>query len=133
MNDDFRCTTNRKRPEVSMLSHVVFPVRQWDAERGVKWGIRPPPNILPDDVGLLLPQFQISFDIKNWGSLVITMPDYRLDYRVRSPTEENDFSSSLCVLTSSEAYPAFYPMGTGGPFGLGIKHGLGVTHTTHPF
>jgi hypothetical protein len=29
---------------------------------------------------------------------------------VRSPTEGNGFSSSLCVQTSSEAHPAFYPV-----------------------
>jgi hypothetical protein len=35
---------------------------------------------------------------------------------VRSPAEANDFSSSLCLQTSSEAHSASYPMGTGGPF-----------------
>jgi hypothetical protein len=43
---------------------------------------------------------------------------YRLDDRatqIRSPAEAKDFSSSLCVQTSYEAYPASYPMGTGGP------------------
>jgi hypothetical protein len=33
---------------------------------------------------------------------------------VRSPAEEKDFSSSLCVQTGSEAHPVSYPMGTGG-------------------
>jgi hypothetical protein len=33
---------------------------------------------------------------------------------VRSPTEAEDFSSSPCVQTGSEAHPAFYAMGTGG-------------------
>jgi hypothetical protein len=33
---------------------------------------------------------------------------------VRSPAE--DFSSSVCVQTSSEAHPASYPVGTRGPF-----------------
>jgi hypothetical protein len=33
---------------------------------------------------------------------------------VRSPAEAKDFSSSLCVQTSSEAHPASYPKGTGG-------------------
>jgi hypothetical protein len=47
--------------------------------------------------------------------------DYGLDDRVievRSPTESEDFSSSLCVQTGSEAHPVSYPMGTdtGGPF-----------------
>jgi hypothetical protein len=36
--------------------------------------------------------------------------------KVRSPTEAEDFSSSLCVQTSSGAHPASCPMGTGGPF-----------------
>jgi hypothetical protein len=35
---------------------------------------------------------------------------------VRSPAEADDFSSSPSVNTSSEAHPASYPMGTGGPF-----------------
>jgi hypothetical protein len=35
---------------------------------------------------------------------------------VRSPTEAEDFSSSLCSQTGSEAHPASSTMGTGGPF-----------------
>jgi hypothetical protein len=35
---------------------------------------------------------------------------------VRSPTDEVDFSSSLCVQTGSGAHPASCPMGTGGSF-----------------
>jgi hypothetical protein len=35
---------------------------------------------------------------------------------VRSLTETEDFSSSLCVQTGSGAHPASCPMGTGGPF-----------------
>jgi hypothetical protein len=35
---------------------------------------------------------------------------------VRSPAEAKDCSSSICVQTISEAHPASYPMGTGGPF-----------------
>jgi hypothetical protein len=45
--------------------------------------------------------------------------DYRLDewvIEVRSPTGAEDFSSGLCVQTGSEAHPASYPIGTGGPF-----------------
>jgi hypothetical protein len=38
---------------------------------------------------------------------------------------------SLYVLTSNEAHPASYPMGTGGPF-PGVKSGLGMTLTTQP-
>jgi hypothetical protein len=50
------------------------------------------------------------------GSIV---SDYRLDdwvIKVRSPTGPEDFSCSPCIQTSSEAHPASYPMGTGGPF-----------------
>jgi hypothetical protein len=35
---------------------------------------------------------------------------------VRSPTGAEDFSSITCVQTGFEAHPAYYPMGTGGPF-----------------
>jgi hypothetical protein len=35
---------------------------------------------------------------------------------VRSPTEAEDCSSSLCVQTGSGAHPASCTMGTGGPF-----------------
>jgi hypothetical protein len=42
-----------------------------------------------------------------------------------------DFSSSLCAQTSSEAHPASYPMGTRDPF-PGVKRGRGVKLTTHP-
>jgi hypothetical protein len=35
---------------------------------------------------------------------------------VRSPTEAEDFSSTLCVQTGSGAHPASYTMGTGGSF-----------------
>jgi hypothetical protein len=45
--------------------------------------------------------------------------DYGLDDRVievRSPTGAEDFSSSPCVQTGSDAHPSSYSMGTGGPF-----------------
>jgi hypothetical protein len=48
--------------------------------------------------------------------------DYGLDDRaigVRSPAGAKDFSSSLCVQTSSGAHPASCTMGTGGPFSGG--------------
>jgi hypothetical protein len=35
---------------------------------------------------------------------------------VRTPTEAEDFSSSLCVQTGSGAHPVSCPMGTGGSF-----------------
>jgi hypothetical protein len=68
------------------------------------------------------------------GSLVSIVYDYGLDNRaigVRSPVGAKDFSSNLCVQTSSEAHPASCAMGTGGPF-PGAKSGRGVTLTTHP-
>jgi hypothetical protein len=45
--------------------------------------------------------------------------DYRLDDRGWSPEKAKDFSSLLCVQTSSVAHPASYPMGTGRPFPWG--------------
>jgi hypothetical protein len=38
---------------------------------------------------------------------------------VRSPTEAEDFSSSLCVETGPGAHSASCKMGTGGPFPRG--------------
>jgi hypothetical protein len=58
------------------------------------------------------------------------VPYYRLDDQGSIPEEANDFSSSLCVQTSSEAHPNSYPLGTGGSF-PGVKRGRGVTLTTH--
>jgi hypothetical protein len=45
----------------------------------------------------------------SWGSSVNIVPDYRLDNRSSIPGRG-------CVQTSSEANPAYYPIGTGGPF-----------------
>jgi hypothetical protein len=53
------------------------------------------------------------------GTLVSIVSNYGLDDRaieVRSPSEAEDFSSSLCVQTGSEAHPAPCTMGTGDPF-----------------
>jgi hypothetical protein len=64
------------------------------------------------------------------GSIV---SDYGMDNRVievRSPTGAEDFSSSPCVQTGSEAHPASYPMGTG-VLSPGVKCGRGVTLATH--
>jgi hypothetical protein len=69
-------------------------------------------------------------EIWSWGSSVSIVSYYRLDERgtgVLSLAE--DFSSSLCVQTRSEAHPAPYLMGTGGYF-PGIKCGQGMTLTT---
>jgi hypothetical protein len=68
------------------------------------------------------------------GSSVSIVSDYGLDdlaIEVRSPAGANDFSCILCVQTGFGAHPASCPMGTGGPF-PGVKHGRGVTLTTHP-
>jgi hypothetical protein len=49
---------------------------------------------------------------------------------VRSPTEAKDFSFNLCVQTGSEAHPASYPMGTGGPFpGTKARPGREADHS----
>jgi hypothetical protein len=50
---------------------------------------------------------------------------------VRSPTEAEDFSSSLCVQTGCGAHRASYPMGTG-VLSPEVKRGRGVMLTTHP-
>jgi hypothetical protein len=50
---------------------------------------------------------------------------------VRSPAEAKDFSSSLCVQTSSGAHPASCTMGTG-VLTPGVKGGQAVTLTIHP-
>jgi hypothetical protein len=58
------------------------------------------------------------------------VPGYRLEDRVigfRSPAE--DFSSSFCVQTGSEAHPASCTMGTGDPFPGGkARPGHDVPH-----
>jgi hypothetical protein len=60
---------------------------------------------------------------------------YGLDDRaieVRSPAGAKDFSSDLCVQTSSEAHPASCTMGTGGPFpGSKARPGRDADHS-HP-
>jgi hypothetical protein len=49
---------------------------------------------------------------------------------VRSPAEAKNFSSSLCVQTSSEAHPTSYPVGTGGPFpGGNAQPGCDADHS----
>jgi hypothetical protein len=50
---------------------------------------------------------------------------------VQSLVDAKDFSSSLCVQTSSEANPASYPMVTAGPFPGGLSVAR-VLLTTHP-
>jgi hypothetical protein len=53
---------------------------------------------------------------RSHGSSGSIVTDYGLDDRVievRSPTGAENFSSSPCIQTVSEAHPASYPMGTG--------------------
>jgi hypothetical protein len=69
----------------------------------------------PSNIILIVMQTIIKTLYKN----TTFVSDYGLDDRaigVRSPAGENDFSSILCVQTSSEAHPASCTMGTGGPF-----------------
>jgi hypothetical protein len=60
--------------------------------------------------------------------------DYGRDDRateVGSPAEAKDFSSSLCVQTSSETHPSSYPMGNG-PFPGGKSwQGRDSNHSPH--
>jgi hypothetical protein len=66
---------------------------------------------------LLLRGFSKSSDTPSEpGSSVSIVYDHRLDGRVRSPTEAEDFASNLCVQTGSGAHPAPYTVGTGGSF-----------------
>jgi hypothetical protein len=66
-------------------------------------------------------------------SLVSMMSDFRLDNRaieVRSPADEKDFSSSLCVQSSSGAHTASCTMGTGGSFpGAKARPGRDANHS----
>jgi hypothetical protein len=71
-------------------------------------------------------------DPASWVSIV---SGYGLDDRaieVRSSPEVKDFSSSLCVQTSSGAHPASCTMGTGGPFPGGkARPGRDTDHSPH--
>jgi hypothetical protein len=55
---------------------------------------------------------------------------YILEVRGSIPAGAKYFSSSLYVQISSEAHPAFYPMGTE-VLSQGVKRGRDVTLTTH--
>jgi hypothetical protein len=66
--------------------------------------------------------FPLASVSKEPGSSVSMVSDYGLEDRaiaVRSPAGTKDFSSDLCVQTSSEAHTASCPMGTGGSFSRG--------------
>jgi hypothetical protein len=64
--------------------------------------------------------YEMSCNISVWYVIGVGLgTDYRLDdlaIGVRSLAGAKDFSSSLCVQTSSGAHPASCKMGTGGPF-----------------
>jgi hypothetical protein len=70
----------------------------------------------------------LTFFFWSRGSSGSIVSDYGLE--VRSPTGAEDFSSSPCVQTGSEAHPASYPMGTGGPFpGVKARPGRDADHS----
>jgi hypothetical protein len=71
--------------------------------------------------------------MKTRGSSVSTVSDYGLDdlaIGVRSPAQAKDFSPSLCVQTWGP--PSLLYNGYRGVLSPGVKHGRGVTLTTHP-
>jgi hypothetical protein len=73
-------------------------------------------TLMMETVNISETSVSFCIDYYTVGSIV---SDYGLDnpaIGVRSPAGAKEFSSSLCVQTGSGAHPAFYPMGTGGPF-----------------
>jgi hypothetical protein len=49
---------------------------------------------------------------------------------VQSPTEAEDFPSSLCIQAGSRAHPASYTMGTEGSFPVGkVQPGRAADHS----
>jgi hypothetical protein len=72
----------------------------------------------------------------SWVSSGSIVPDYGLDDQAigaQSPAGAKDFSSNLCVKTSSRAHPASCTMGTGGPFPGGkAQPGRDVDHSPPP-
>jgi hypothetical protein len=68
----------------------------------------------------------VRYNVQNFSSGLCLL------FSVRSPAEVKDFSRSLCVQTSSEAHPASYPMGAGGPFPGGrARLGRDTDHSPH--
>jgi hypothetical protein len=69
------------------------------------------------------------------GTSFSTVYGYGLDdwaIEVRSPAQEKDFSSNLCVQTGSGAHPASCTMGTGFPFPGGkARPGCDADHSRH--
>jgi hypothetical protein len=73
--------------------------------------------------------------IVSWVAVSI-VSGYGLDdwaIEVRSLAEAKDFSSSLCIQTSSGAHPASCTMGTGGPFPWAkARPGRDIDHSPPP-
>jgi hypothetical protein len=89
-------------------------------------------------MALMFIRFQQLFSIAQGnrstpGISVSIVSGYGLDDRVievRSPAEAKQFSSSLCVQTSSVAHAASCTMGTGGPFpGAKARPGHDADHS----
>jgi hypothetical protein len=75
-------------------------------------------NFIPFLVASIVWLVCLPVDPRSRGSSDSIVSDYGLDDRaigVQCPTGAKDFSSNLCVQTSSEAHPASYTMGTGVP------------------
>jgi hypothetical protein len=71
--------------------------------------------------------------LRSRGSSGSFVSDYGLDdpaIEVRSPTGAEEFSSSPCVQTGSEAHPPI--QWVPGVLSPGVKRGRGVMLTTHP-
>jgi hypothetical protein len=73
-------------------------------------------------------KIRLQFDLcRSRGSSVSIVLTADWTTWVQSPTEAEDFCSSICVQTGSGAHPASCPVGTG------VKRGRGLTLTTHPY
>jgi hypothetical protein len=75
---------------------------------------------------------QLQFVLLSWAGVAQSVVCLTTDWTngVRSPTEAEDFSSSLCVQIGSGAHPASCPMGTGGPFPGGkVRQGRDADHS----
>jgi hypothetical protein len=58
---------------------------------------------------------QHSLEVLTWVNQSVQCLTSDWTTGVRSLPAAQDFSTSLCVKTNSEAHPAFYPMGRGSP------------------
>jgi hypothetical protein len=117
-----------------LACHHVLGSRKVLAKRWTKTGSRPvsaSPSYLyqvPSSFQLF-PDFRLCTATRNGGRILVacgkhfikTLHSLTTDWttEVRSPSGAKNFSSSLCVQTSSETHPVTYPMGTGGKERLG--------------